>query len=83
MLDIVIGICTCRRPEGLLNLLQHIAELEYDGTCSVVVVDNDKKNKAPVSVMRWLTIAGQLLAFSRSKQALPTPETELLKSPWN
>jgi len=43
MLDVVIGICTCRRPDGLLNLLDHIAELEFSGSCAVVVIDNDLK----------------------------------------
>jgi len=56
VLDIVIGIITCRRPNGLKNLLDHIAEIEYQGSCAIVVVDNDKK-------MQGLNVCKSLLDY--------------------
>jgi len=58
MLDVVICIPTCRRPTGLKNLLHHIAEIEFSGSCAIVVVDNDKKKQGldictSLSNYRW------------------------------
>lgn len=39
--DIVLCVCTWRRPAGLRRLLAAASELEYDGRLAVVVVDND------------------------------------------
>jgi len=46
--DISICICTFRRPEGLLHLLQSLAQLRQPSACrvEVVVVDNDAKQSA-------------------------------------
>ncbi len=52
-LDVVIAICTCRRPDGLLNLLHHLEMLEFDGSVSVVVIDNDV-NKQGIDVCQSL-----------------------------
>ena len=41
MVQVVLCICTCRRPEGLMRLLATLEEMDFDGELSVVVVDND------------------------------------------
>lgn len=43
---VVLCICTCKRPLGLERLLGAVAELEFDGQLSVVVVDNDAAGAA-------------------------------------
>lgn len=40
-MKIVLGICTYRRPEGLLKLLQSLPSLEGVGALDIVVADND------------------------------------------
>lgn len=41
MVDVVLCICTCRRPDGLRRLLEAVDSLDYDDSLTVVVVDND------------------------------------------
>ncbi len=41
MVKVTLGICTCRRPEGLIRLLEAVAGLDTEADLSVVVVDND------------------------------------------
>jgi succinoglycan biosynthesis protein ExoM len=43
---VVLCICTCKRPGGLERLLEAVAELDFDGQLSVVVVDNDAAGAA-------------------------------------
>jgi succinoglycan biosynthesis protein ExoM len=43
---VVLCICTCKRPLGLERLLEAVAELDFDGQLSVVVVDNDAAGAA-------------------------------------
>jgi succinoglycan biosynthesis protein ExoM len=38
---VALCICTCKRPVGLTRLLEAVAELDFEGHLSVVVVDND------------------------------------------
>lgn len=47
-IHIVIGICTCRRPEGLRALLRSLQELDVPAEVSaeVVIVDNDTSPSA-------------------------------------
>ncbi len=45
MIKVALCICTCRRPEGLNRLLRAIAELDFDGNLSVVVVENDARRE--------------------------------------
>ncbi len=49
-----VSLCipTFRRPEGLRKLLSHIAELDYQGLLSVIVVDNDADQLAGETVVR-------------------------------
>ncbi|MFZ1414129.1 MAG: glycosyltransferase family 2 protein [Defluviicoccus sp.] len=42
MTQIVLGICTCRRAVGLERLLTSVAAIDFAGSLSVVVVDNDE-----------------------------------------
>jgi glycosyltransferase involved in cell wall biosynthesis len=39
--SVILCIPTCRRPAGLRNLLENVANLVYGGDLSVIVVDND------------------------------------------
>lgn len=41
MVEVVVCICTCRRPEGLTRLLRALAELDFARRLAVVVVEND------------------------------------------
>lgn len=45
MTQIVLGICTCRRPEGLERLLNSVAAIDFAGSLSVIVVDNDEASE--------------------------------------
>lgn len=51
---IVICICTCRRPDGLQNLLLELEKIDYEGACAVVVIDNDEQIQG-VKVCNTLT----------------------------
>lgn len=42
MVTVVLCICTCRRPKGLSRLLSAVADLDFEGELSVVVVENDQ-----------------------------------------
>lgn len=42
MVKVVLAIPTCRRPDGLARLLEHLALLDTDAQLSIVVVDNDQ-----------------------------------------
>nr|WP_313777434.1 glycosyltransferase [Mycobacterium sp.] len=42
----MIAIATYKRPEGLRNLLTSLAEQDYEGEVSVLVVDNDAAHSA-------------------------------------
>jgi glycosyltransferase involved in cell wall biosynthesis len=56
---VVLCICTCKRPVGLERLLAAVAELDFDGRLSVVVVDNDAAGAAEgVAVCRRAAAAG-------------------------
>jgi succinoglycan biosynthesis protein ExoM len=56
---VVLCICTCKRPLGLERLLEAVAELDFDGQLSVVVVDNDAAGAAEgIAVCRRLAAAG-------------------------
>jgi succinoglycan biosynthesis protein ExoM len=44
-------IPTFRRPEGLRKLLAHVARLKYEGTVTVVVIENDAEELAGQSVV--------------------------------
>jgi len=44
-MKIVICICACRHPRGLLRLLDGVDALEFDGEIAIVVVDNDEKQQ--------------------------------------
>ena len=43
---VALCICTCKRPVYLERLLAAVAELDFDGQLSVVVVDNDPAGAA-------------------------------------
>jgi succinoglycan biosynthesis protein ExoM len=49
-----VSLCipTFRRPEGLARLLAHVAELDYRGRLAVIVVDNDREERAGDAVVR-------------------------------
>jgi hypothetical protein len=49
-----VSLCvpTFRRPDGLRNLLSHVARLDYQGPLSVIVVDNDADQLAGEAVVR-------------------------------
>jgi succinoglycan biosynthesis protein ExoM len=49
-----VSLCipTFRRPDGLRKLLAHIAELDYRGPLSVIVVDNDADRPVGAAVVR-------------------------------
>jgi succinoglycan biosynthesis protein ExoM len=56
---VVLCICTCKRPVGLERLLEAVAELDFDGLLSVVMVDNDAAGAAEgVAVCRRMVAAG-------------------------
>ena len=56
---VVLCICTCKRPVGLERLLEAVAELDFDGQLSVVVVDNDAAGAAEgIAVCTRLAAAG-------------------------
>lgn len=56
---VVLCICTCKRPVGLERLLKALAELDFDGQLSVVVVDNDAAGAAEgLAVCARLAAAG-------------------------
>jgi succinoglycan biosynthesis protein ExoM len=56
---VVLCICTCKRPLGLERLLEAIAEIDFDGQLSVVVVDNDAVGAAEgLAVCRRTVAAG-------------------------
>ncbi len=40
-MKVALCICTFRRPEGIANALEHVAQLDFDGELTVVVADND------------------------------------------
>jgi len=52
-------VCLCvptfRRPEGLRKLLSHVARLTYAGPISVIVVDNDARDRAGAKVVEGLS----------------------------
>jgi glycosyltransferase involved in cell wall biosynthesis len=43
---VCLCIPTCRRPNGLRNLLAHVDQLKYPGRLSIIVVDNDAEGRA-------------------------------------
>lgn len=49
------SVCLCvptfRRPTGLRNLLAHIERLDYAGSLSVIVVDNDPQARAGAAIV--------------------------------
>src|SRR5450631_468395 len=53
------AVCLCiptfRRPDGLRKLLSHIAALDYQGSLSVIVVDNDADQRAGDAVVRAMS----------------------------
>jgi len=55
------SVCLCvptfRRPDGLRKLLAHVAQLDYRGSISVVVVDNDAEYRAAATVVDELAPA--------------------------
>ncbi len=53
MVEVVVCICTCRRPRGLENLLSKLEGIEYDGILRIVVVDNDPVGSAEEVCRRW------------------------------
>jgi len=58
--SVILCIPTCRRPAGLRNLLENVANLVYGGDLSVIVVDND-----PQRCQGCLTVANISGCFSR------------------
>jgi glycosyltransferase involved in cell wall biosynthesis len=55
--SVCLFIPTFRRPEGLRRLLAHVAQLEYAGALTVVVVDNDAATRAGQAVVAELSPA--------------------------
>jgi len=53
------SVCLCiptfRRPEGLRKLLTHVAQQNYAGKLSIVVVDNDAEAQAGLAVVEKLS----------------------------
>jgi succinoglycan biosynthesis protein ExoM len=49
------SVCLCvptfRRPDGLRKLLTHVAQLNYDGSLAIVVVDNDAEARGGAAVV--------------------------------
>jgi glycosyltransferase involved in cell wall biosynthesis len=52
-----VSLCipTFRRPDGLRKLLTHVAELDYQGRLSVIVVDNDADRPVGEAVVRAIS----------------------------
>ena len=45
MTQVVLGICTFRRPAGLERLLDSVAAISFAGSLRVIVVDNDEASE--------------------------------------
>jgi succinoglycan biosynthesis protein ExoM len=59
MANVVLCICTCKRPVSLERLLEAVAELDFDGRLTVVVIDNDAAGAAEgLGVCARLAAAG-------------------------
>jgi cellulose synthase/poly-beta-1,6-N-acetylglucosamine synthase-like glycosyltransferase len=52
-----VSLCipTFRRPDGLRKLLANVAQLDYQGPLSVIVVDNDADRPAGDVVLRAMS----------------------------
>src|SRR5579863_567071 len=50
------SVCLCvptyRRPQGLRALLKHVAQLDYAGQLTLIVVDNDAEKRAGEAAVR-------------------------------
>jgi len=77
-----IGICVCtyRRPDGLRNLLEHIAQIDSDHDLFVAVADNDQDRKEGIAVAEsmasafpwalfWQSVAEKGISHSRNLAA--------------
>ncbi len=53
-MKVALCICTFRRPDGLANALQHVAQLDFDGDLTVIVADNDTQAAEGLAVCREL-----------------------------
>lgn len=49
MVKVALCICTHRRPAALLRLLKAVANLDFDGQLSVIIVDNDVEKEGLVA----------------------------------
>jgi succinoglycan biosynthesis protein ExoM len=52
---VYLCVPTFRRPDGLRQLLSHIAQLTYKGPVSVIVVDNDAEGRGGANVVAELS----------------------------
>jgi succinoglycan biosynthesis protein ExoM len=72
---VVLCICTCKRPIGLERLLEAVAELDFDGQLSVVVVDNDAASAAEgLAVCRRAAASGYrwpLVSAPEERRGIP------------
>src|SRR5258705_691839 len=66
--SVILCIPTCRRPAGLRNLLENVANLVLGGDLSVIVVDND-----PQCCEGCLTVANISGCFPRPIQCEVEP----------
>ena len=48
--SVILCIPTFRRPDGLHKLLKHVSRLQYPGSLSVIVVDNDGEDRAGAAI---------------------------------
>ena len=66
------SVCLCvptyRRPEGLRTLLAHVAQLDYAGPLTIIVVDNDAEKHAGATVVQEV------------ERAFPFPLTSIVEA---
>lgn len=79
-MKVVVCVCTYRRPEGLRNLLEHLALIECEHELVIAVADNDNEKREGIEVVKKMpadypwklvseAVAEQGISYSRNTAA--------------
>jgi len=80
--SVAVCIATYKRPDGLRALLEGIAEQEWSGPLTTIVVDNDPAGRQGIAVVDEIRsrVTGELIGLVESQSGIPFPRNAAIEA---